>query len=183
MGHDSGKTKEDRQFEVLDARLVDIQEKLKRFRIATKQEFGIVNEKLDGMAQQFANLMLMKEEVSIIHKLVADSAGGADGSVLTAIENLNGKVDTMSSNIDRIEKEAADAAENVGLVRTAIEDLKAASDAMKAEIADLKAQVAQGQLDQARLDAAAATFEKADDDIDAIVLPGTPAPDTGGSTV
>lgn len=86
----------------------------------------------------------------------------------------------MSSNIDRIEKEAADAAENVGLVRTAIEELKAASDAMKTEIADLKAQVAQGQLDQARLDAAAATFEKADDDIDAIVLPGTPpAPPEG----
>lgn len=93
---------------------------------------------------------------------------------LEAINNLTGKVDTMSSNLDRIEKEAADAAENVGLVRTAVEELKAASAAMQAEIAALKEQVAQGQVDQARLDAAAATFEKADDDIDAIVLPGTP---------
>lgn len=107
------------------------------------------------------DLALIPQRLEIIHGLLFE---------------LNRKVDTMSSNLDRIEKEAADAAENVGLVRTAIEELKAASDAMKAEIADLKAQVAQGQLDQARLDAAAAAFEKADDDIDAIVLPGTPTP-------
>jgi chromosome segregation ATPase len=93
---------------------------------------------------------------------------------LTAINNLNGKVDIMSSNIDRIEKEAADAAENVGLIRTAVEDLRTTSAAMQAEIAALKEQVAQGQVDQARLDAAAAIFEKADDDIDALVLPGDP---------
>lgn len=99
---------------------------------------------------------------------------GGNEAVLTAINNLDRKVDQMSSNIDRIEKEAADAAENVGLVRTAVEGLQAASDAMKTEIASLKEQVAQGQLDQARLDAAAATFEKADDDIDAIVLPSAP---------
>jgi methyl-accepting chemotaxis protein len=109
---------------------------------------------------------------------LAQGGGSGDNSqVLTAINNLIGKVDTMSSNIDRIEKEAADAAENVGLVRTAIEDLKSASAAMQAEIASLKDQVAKGQVDQARLDAAAATFEKADDDIDAIVLP-TPPTDT-----
>lgn len=101
----------------------------------------------------------------------------SNDSVLQAIYQLSGKVDVMSSNIDRIEKEAADAAENVGLVRTAIEDLKAASTAMQAEIAALKEQVAQGQLDQARLDAAATVFEKVDDDIDAIVMPGTPAPE------
>lgn len=98
-------------------------------------------------------------------------------SVLHAIDQLDRKVDLMSSNIDRIEKEAADAAENVGLVRTAIEDLKAVSTAMQAEITALKEQVAKGQLDQARLDAAATVFEKVDDDIDAIVLPGTPAPE------
>lgn len=121
---------------------------------------------------------------SQLTKLIdAIKGGGNNGPVLTAINELNGKVDTMSSNIDRIEKEAADAAENVGLVRTAIEDLKAASDAMKAEIASLKEQVAQGQVDQARLDAAAAVFEKADDEIDAIVLPA-PAPggESGGDT-
>ncbi len=103
-----------------------------------------------------------------------------NSQVLEAINNLSGKVDTMSSNIDRLEKEAADAAENVGLVRTAIEDLKAASDAMKTEITALKEQVAQGQIDQARLDAATSVFEKADDDIDAIVLPGAPPPPAEG---
>jgi len=101
-------------------------------------------------------------------------------SVLQSINDLSRKVDLMSSNLDRIEKEAADAAENVGLVRTAMEKLQATSEAMQAEIASLKEQVAQGQLDQARLDAAAATFEKADDDIDAIVLPGTPPPSPEG---
>lgn len=95
--------------------------------------------------------------------------------VLIAINNLDRKVDKMSSNLDRIEKEAADAAENVGLIRTAVEELNAASTAMKDEIVALKEQVAKGQLDQARLDAAAAVFEKADEDIDAIVLPPTPA--------
>jgi chromosome segregation ATPase len=106
--------------------------------------------------------------------VLAKGASTDNSQVLTAISNLSRKVDTMSSNIDRIEKEAADAAENVGLVRTAIEELKAASEAMQTEIASLKDQVAKGQLDQARLDAAAAAFEKADDDIDAIVLPGAP---------
>lgn len=101
-----------------------------------------------------------------------------NSAVLTAINNLDRKVTTMSSNIDRIEKEAADAAENVGLVRTAIEELKTISEGMKAEIVTLKEQVAQGQLDQARLDAAAAVFEKADDDMDALILPPAPPPDT-----
>lgn len=106
--------------------------------------------------------------------VMARQNGGDSSQVLNAINNLDRKVTTMSSNIDRIEKEAADAAENVGLVRTAMEELKSASAAMQAEIKSLKEQVAQGQVDQARLDAAAATFEKADDDIDAIVLPGAP---------
>lgn len=125
------------------------------------------------------------ETDSPLHKLLAACLEAycertelwSNDSVLQAIYQLSGKVDVMSSNIDRIEKEAADAAENVGLVRAAIEDLKAASTAMQAEIAALKEQVAQGQLDQARLDAAATVFEKVDDDIDAIVMPGTPAPE------
>ena len=108
----------------------------------------------------------------LLREIFTRSQGNSE--VLSAINNLDRKVDHMSSNIDRIEKEAADAAENVGLVRTAVEELKTASAAMQAEIASLKEQVAKGQVDQARLDAAAATFEKADDDIDAIVLPGTP---------
>lgn len=114
-------------------------------------------------------------------RLLVEALKGSDGSgnnseVLTVINNLDRKVDIMSSNIDRIEKEAADAAENVGLVRVAVEDLKAVQAAMKDEIAALKEQVAQGQLDQARLDAAAAIFEKADEDTDAIVLPTPPPP-------
>lgn len=114
--------------------------------------------------------------------LAKGSNGGNNSDVLTAINKLDRKVDTMSSNIDRIEKEAADAAENVNLVRTAIEDLKTITEAMKTEIADLKQQVAQGQVDQARLDAAAATFEKADDDLDALILPPAPTPEGGGET-
>lgn len=117
-----------------------------------------------------------KEAVSKIDELIKAVKAHGDSQVLTAINNLDRKVDKMSSNLDRIEKEAADMAENVGLIRTAVEDLKAVETAMKDEIAALKEQVAKGQLDQARLDAAAAVFEKADDDIDAIVLPTTPPP-------
>jgi predicted nuclease with TOPRIM domain len=116
---------------------------------------------------QFPDVEFMKQRLELIHGLVFE---------------LNGKVNSMSSNLDRIEKEAADAAENVGLIRTAVENLKSASAAMQAEIASLREQVAQGQLDQARLDAAAATFEKADDDVDAIVLPSTAPIEGGGDT-
>ena len=119
-----GKSKEDRQFEILDGRLIDIQGKL--------------------------------------HRLP---------EILTAINNLRGKVDVMSSNIDRIEKEAGDLTEDVAQVRTAIDGLTATISDLKTTVADLQAQVAQGQLDQARLDAAAAKLEKADDDLDAITLP------------
>lgn len=110
----------------------------------------------------------------LIKALQSRGGGGDSSEVLNAINTLSRKVDTMSSNIDRIEKEAADMAENVGLVRTAIEELKTAQDGLKTLVADLQAQIAQGQLDQARLDAAAATLEKADEDIDAIVLPPAP---------
>lgn len=106
-----------------------------------------------------ADLLFAKEEGSTSHGLIFE---------------INGKVDTMSSNIERIEKEAADMAENVGMVRTAVENLKAAQEDLKTLVADLQAQVAQGQLDQARLDAAAASLEKSDDDLDAIVLPPAP---------
>lgn len=111
-------------------------------------------------------------------RLIADalkfSSDGDNAGILAAINNLDGKVNIMSSNIDRIEKEAADAAENVGLVRTAVEDLKTVVSGLKTEVADLRTQVEQGQLDQARLDAAASMLEKADEDIDAIVLPPPP---------
>lgn len=110
----------------------------------------------------------------VLRLIAASLRGGNNAEVLTAINNLDRKVDTMSSNIDRIEKEAADMAENVGLVRTAIDELKKVQEDMKAEITSLKEQVAQGQLDQARLDAAAATLEQADTDLDAIVLPPAP---------
>lgn len=125
------KTKDDRQFEVLDQRLIDIQGKLKTLR----------------------------------------------GKVDVQFDNLNRKVDIMSSNIERIEKEAADAAENVKLVKAAQDGLGEIITGLKNEIADLKNQIAQGQLDQARLDAAATMLEKADDDIDALVLPPAPQPE------
>lgn len=133
----------------------------------------------DGASLRLVHEVPLSGNLDEVLRLLIDtleSRGGNNSEVLTVINNLERKVDSMSSNIDRIEKEAADAAENVGLVRTAIEELKAASASMQAEIASLKEQVAQGQLDQARLDAAAATFEKADEDIDAIVLPSTPPP-------
>ena len=100
--------------------------------------------------------------------------GGNNSEVLTAINNLSRKVDTMSSNIDRIEKEAADAAENVKLVKAALDSLGTTVTDLKTLVSDLQAQIAQGQLDQARLDAAASTLEKADDDLDALVLPAAP---------
>lgn len=122
------KTISDRQFETLDARLIDIQNRLSR------------------LARRFTN--------------------------------LERKVDTMSSNIDRIEKEAADAAENVKLVKTALDGLGTIITDLKTEVADLRTQIEQGQLDQARLDAAATMLEKADEDIDALVLPPTPTPES-----
>lgn len=106
--------------------------------------------------------------------VLAKGTGNDNSQVLQAINNLNRKVDTMSSNIDRIEKEAADMAENVALVRTALDGLNTTITDLRGLVADLQAQVAQGQLDQARLDAAAATLEKADEDIDALVLPAPP---------
>lgn len=136
--------------------------------------------KHDGPSTRLVLEVPLNGNLDKVLRLLVDALkgnGGDNSQVIEAINNLGRKVDNMSSNLDRIEKEAADAAENVGLVRTAIEELKSASAAMQAEIAALKEQVAQGQLDQARLDAAAATFEKADDDIDAIVLPGTPTPE------
>jgi len=174
----SGKSKDDRQFELLDGRLIDIQSRLGKIRQTQHEESARDNERFDAIIEMLRNLAsmpadlaLVKEELSLVHGLVANSDSS---QVLTAISKVDGKVDVMSSNIDRLEKEAADAAENVGLVRTAIEELKAASSAMKDEIAALKDQVAKGQLDQGRLDAAVSVFEKADDDIDSIVLPGTP---------
>lgn len=111
------KTKDDRRFEILDERLLDIQGKLLKL-----------------------------------------------PAVLKALNNLNGKVDTMSSNIDRIEKEVAEIGADVTVVRDAVGGLKTV-------IADLKEQVAKGQVDQTRLDAAAASLEKIDDDLDAITAP------------
>lgn len=118
-------------------------------------------------------------------RLIADAlkshGSGNNLEVLTAINNLDRKVDTMSSNIDRIEKEAADAAENVGLVRTALDTLNTTVSELKIVVADLQSQVAQGQVDQARLDAAAAKLEQADVDLDALVLPPTPTEGGGGT--
>lgn len=91
-----------------------------------------------------------------------------------SLKTLERKVNVMSSNIDRIEKEAQDAAENVELVRTALDALNTTVTDLKGVIEDLKAQLTQGQLDQARLDAAAAALEKADDDLDALVMPPAP---------
>ena len=142
----------------------------------TSAKYDTIIEMLRSAASVPAELALVKEELSIVHGLVQQ---GGSPELLTAINNLTGKVDTMSSNIDRIEKEAADAAENVGLVRTAVEGLGAIVTALKAEVAALTEQVAQGQLDQARLDAAATVFEKADDDIDAIVVPKPEPPPEG----
>lgn len=116
---------------------------------------------------------------------VMAQGGGDNSQVLEAINTLTRKVETMSSNIDRIEKEAADLTEDVGMVRTAVDGLSTTIMELKTTVADLQTQIAQGQLDQARLDAAAASLEKADDDLDAITLPGsdTITDTTGGVTV
>lgn len=138
-----------------------------------------------------ADSLLHKFLVSCLEAYRERTTQWSNISVLHAIDQLDRKVDIMSSNLDRIEREAADAAANVELVRTAMEGLRTVSEEMKTEIASLKEQVAKGQIDQERLAAAAATFEKADDEIDAIVLPPapgesggeTPAPEGGDGTV
>lgn len=93
---------------------------------------------------------------------------GKTGILLTAIQNLERKVNTMSDAIDRIEREAQDLADNVPVIKQAIADLKTV-------IKDLQDQIAQGQLDQARLEAAATKLEQVDSDTDAIFAPETPA--------
>jgi ABC-type transporter Mla subunit MlaD len=122
-----------------------------------------------GGGVQIPDLGFINSKLDLILGLLE----GENGAI-PAINNLDRKVDTMSSNIDRIEKEAADAAENVGLVKTALDTLNSTVADLKTMVADLQDQVAKGQVDQARLDAAASTLEKADDDLDALVLPPTP---------
>lgn len=100
--------------------------------------------------------------------------------ILTALQTLDRKVDAMSSNIERIEKEAAELAEDVTQVRAAIDGLKASQAELQALVTSLQERVAKGQIDQARLDAAATVLEKVDDDLDAITLPGTPTPTPEG---
>ena len=73
----------------------------------------------------------------------------------------------MSSNLDRIEAAATKLREDVANVQRAI-------DALKAIVADLQEQVAAGQLDQARLEAAAAKLEGVDSDLDAIAPDAEP---------
>lgn len=133
-----------------------------------------IGQKLDALidmqraqAHVPAELALAKEELSIVHEL---------------INNLNGKVETMSTHIERIEKEASDLAENVTQVRDAIDGLKASQNELKTLVADLQAQLAQNQLDQERLAAAASKLEKVDEDLDAITLPGTSPEPTGEVT-
>jgi len=87
--------------------------------------------------------------------------------IRAAINNLTKGFEEMSSNIDRIEQEATDLTEDAVVIKQALADLKAT-------VEDLKAQVAAGQLDQARLDAAAAKLEKVDDDLDALTAPTPP---------
>lgn len=115
--------------------------------------------------------ILQQQSVEIV--LIGNRLENIQGIVF----EIEGKVDTMSSNIDRIEKEAADLAEDVAQVRTVVEGLNGNISELKGVVADLQAQVAAGQVDQARLDAAASKLEKVDDDLDAITLPGSPNPE------
>lgn len=115
-------------------------------------------------AELSPDLAFLPQRLEIIHGLLFE---------------LDRKVDTMSSNIDRIEKEAADAAENVQLVRAAFDSLNTTITDLKGVVEDLKAQLAQGGLDQARLAAAAAALEKADEEMDALTLPPPPATPEG----
>ena len=86
---------------------------------------------------------------------------------LSTLRHIKEKLHIMSSNLDRIEAAAAKLAEDVGNVLRAI-------DALKAIVADLQAQVAAGQLDQARLAEAAAKLEGVDSDLDAIAPDAAP---------
>lgn len=116
--------------------------------------------------KQEVSYTIVTLELSETTKCLLEQLIGALGNerVLLAINNLDRKVTIMSSNIDRIEKEAADLAADVPVIKQALADLTTL-------VADLKAQIAQGQIDQARLDAAAATLEKVDDDLDSLTAP------------
>lgn len=135
---------------------------------AASPQFDAIIDMLRSAAAVPAELGLVKAELSIIHGLLASPESEPSTQLLTAINNLTRKVDTMSSNVDRIEKETAEILEDVEVVRGAVEGLKAV-------VTDLKAQLAQGQVDQARLDAAATSLEKIDDNLDAITAPESPA--------
>jgi len=69
------KTKRDRQFELLDGRLIDTQGRLAKIRQSQHEQAGLDKDRFDALINALApiaNLGLIKDELETIHRLVSD---------------------------------------------------------------------------------------------------------------
>jgi len=85
------------------------------------------------------------------------------------IGELMGAIEDLTAAADRVTTEA-------GETKTLIEQLRAAQDVFAASIAALTEQVAQGQIDQAVVQAVVDQLQAANDSLDADNAPAEPAP-------
>jgi len=69
------KTKRDRQFELLDSRLIDIQGRLAKIRTSQTEQAKLDKDRFDALINALgpiANLGFIKDELETIHRLVSD---------------------------------------------------------------------------------------------------------------
>lgn len=69
------KTKRDRQFEILDARLIDIQGRLTKIRQSQHEQAGLDKDRFEALTNALApiaNLGFIKDELETIHRLVSE---------------------------------------------------------------------------------------------------------------
>ena len=101
------KTKDERQFEILDERLLNIQGKLKNLTVGLKQQLLAVNQKLDAQAGNAANLALIMEKLNLIHGLLAnaDNSTELQKQIDELTEQLNSSTATLKGEIDQQTKE------------------------------------------------------------------------------
>lgn len=81
--------------------------------------------------------------------------------IVTRQLTIRQEIRAMSNAVDRVEAGTTKLVEDAGNVQRVVADLKTV-------VSDLQAQIAAGQLDQDRLNAAAAKLEQADTDLDAV---------------
>lgn len=69
------KTKRDRQFEILDGRLIDIQGRLTKIRQSQHEQAGLDKDRFEALINALApvaNLAFIKDELETIHRLVSE---------------------------------------------------------------------------------------------------------------